>query len=205
MYKQAKRWIAPLIRVYHRIEVIHTERIPADPGYVLVANHQNYMDPFYIGAILPHQPFFMAKQEAFDHWFMGPILRALEAFPVKRAKNDVKAIKFGLKVLQENKVLGIFPEGGRRQENHFGDLKLGAAFFAQKTGKPIVPMYISGSERAVPKKASIPRPVKIKIYVGRPIYAEQGQDYRILGEDLHRVLVELQTEAQKEQELVYTR
>jgi 1-acyl-sn-glycerol-3-phosphate acyltransferase len=198
MYHQAKKWIAPLIRSYHRIEVIHSERIPADPGYVLVANHQNYMDPFYVGAILPHQPFFMAKQEAFDHWFLGRVLRAFEAFPVKRTQNDLKAIKFGIKVLQEDKVLGIFPEGGRRQEKDFSDLKLGAAYFAQKTGKPIVPMYIAGSEQAVPKKNSLPRPVKIRIYVGELIQVQQGQDYKTLGDLLHQTLVRLQKEAEQD-------
>jgi 1-acyl-sn-glycerol-3-phosphate acyltransferase len=104
VYHIGKRWIGPLIRAYHRMEVIHPERIQEE-GYVLVANHQNFMDPFYVGAILPHQPFFMAKQEAFDHWILGKVLRAFEAFPVKRTENDLKAMKQALRIL--NKTAGL--------------------------------------------------------------------------------------------------
>lgn len=196
MYSFVKRWIVPLLRTYHRIDVIHQERIPTDQGYVLVANHQTILDPFYIGSIIPQQPFFMAKQEAFEHWFMGRVLRGLEAFPVKRGATDMKSIRFGLKVLQEDKVLGIFPEGGRRQDKDFGDLKQGAAYFAKKGNRPIVPMYIHGSEKAMPKGTGFPRPIKLHIFVGQPIDPELYDDYKEMGKELGQVLQDLQAEAE---------
>lgn len=195
MYTWVKRWVIPLIRWYHRIEVVHPERIPASNGYVLVANHQNIMDPFYVGSIIPQQPFFMAKQEAFEHWFLGWILRKLEAFPVKRGATDMKSIRYGLQVLQENKVLGIFPEGGRKQDKDFGDLKLGAAYFSKKGGRPIVPMYISGSEKALPRGRGFPRPAKLRIFVGQPLDPNDYTDYKEMGIDLSRALQSLQEEA----------
>jgi 1-acyl-sn-glycerol-3-phosphate acyltransferase len=195
LYHWGKRWIGPILRGYHRMEVIHQERIPMEEGYVLIANHQNFMDPFYVGAILPHQPFFMAKQEAFDHWILGRILRAFQAFPVRRAEHDVKAMKQALRILKEGKVLGMFPEGGRRDEKHFDDLKLGSAFFAKKANRPVVPIYIAGAEKALPKQNGWPKPVKIRFYIGDILYPEHYDDYKIMSEDINTVLTQLKEEA----------
>lgn len=184
MYHWGKKWIGPVLRGYHRMEVIHEERIPQDAGYVLVANHQNFMDPFYVGAILPHQPFFMAKEEAFDHWFMGKVLRAFEAFPVRRAGHDIKAMKQALRILKDGKVLGMFPEGGRRAEKHFEDLKLGASFFAKKATCPLLPIYIAGAEKALPNSNGWPRPVKIRFYVGELIHPEDYEDYKGMSDEV---------------------
>jgi 1-acyl-sn-glycerol-3-phosphate acyltransferase len=195
VYHLIKRWICPLLRVYHRMEVIHQERIPKEVGYVLIANHQTYMDPVYIGTILPHQPFFMAKQESFDHWILGRILRALQAFPVRRTENDIKAMKHSIRILKEGKVLGMFPEGGRRNEKHFDDLKLGSAFFATKTNRPVVRIYIAGAEKALPKQNGWPKPVKIRFYIGETLDPANYDDYKKMSEDINTTLLQLKDEA----------
>ncbi|WP_202080783.1 lysophospholipid acyltransferase family protein [Caldalkalibacillus salinus] len=196
MYRWGKPILGGLLKLYHRIEVVGSERIPTSPGYVLVANHQNYLDPFLVGAVLPHQPFFMAKEEAFHHWFLGPVLRGFEAIPVKRKERDIQAIKHGIQVLREDKVLGIFPEGGRRQHKDFQDLKLGACYFSHKTSKAIIPMYIDGSERALPQVNGLPRPAKVKVLVAEPIHPEGFDSHREMSGVLHDALVNLKDQAQ---------
>jgi 1-acyl-sn-glycerol-3-phosphate acyltransferase len=65
--------------------------------------------------------------------------------------------------------LVLFPEGTRKEGTTVAPLHDGAMFVAARTGAPIVPVGIGGSDRAMPKGAKFPRPTKIRIVVGPPV------------------------------------
>ena len=86
----------------------------------------------------------MAKKELFKNKLIGGFLSKLGAFPIDREGNDLAAIKKALKILKNEKVLGIFPEGTRMKEVDYTRIKSGIALIAQKTNSRVLPVYIEG-------------------------------------------------------------
>lgn len=163
------RW---LIRIYHRARVEGLDRVPAEGPLILVCNHLSYLDPFYVGAFFPRKIRFMAKKESFRHPVARWFLNQFRAFPVDRGKADLKSLKTAIGVLRAGEVLGIFPEGGRRESAPMRELKQGAAYLALKTGTPIIPVYIEGTDRSLPRNAVWIRPHRVRIVIGECIKPE---------------------------------
>ena len=146
-----------LIRIYHRARVEGLDRVPAEGPLILVGNHLSLLDPFYIGAFFPRKIRFMAKKESFRHpvarWF-GPFSR----FSRGSRQSGPESLKTAIGVLRSGEVLGMFPEGGRRENAPMRELKQGAAYLALKTGTPILPVYIEGTDQSLPRNAVWIRP-----------------------------------------------
>lgn len=125
------------------------ENVPKDSGAVVVTNHTGYMDFTYVG--LPfrkHRRYvrFMAKKEVFDHSIAGPIMRACKHIPVDRTDGS-KSFEEACKKLEKDELVGIFPESTISRSFEVKNLKSGAVRMAQRTGKPIIPVLIVGSQR----------------------------------------------------------
>ena len=125
------------------------ENIPKDSGAVIVTNHTGYMDFTYVG--LPFRKYrryvrFMAKSEIFDHKIAGPIMRALKHIPVDRTDGS-KSFEHACRLLENDELVGIFPESTISRSFEVKNLKSGAIRMAQRTGKPILPVLIVGSQR----------------------------------------------------------
>jgi 1-acyl-sn-glycerol-3-phosphate acyltransferase len=151
-----------LIRIYHRARVEGLGRVPAEGPLILVGNHLSLLDPFYIGAFFPRKIRFMAKKESFRHPVARWFLHHFRAFPVDRGKADLTSLKTAIGVLRSGEVLGM------------RELKQGAAYLALKTGTPILPVYIEGTDRSLPRNAVWIRPCRIRIVVGECIMPEAG-------------------------------
>ncbi len=128
-----------------RLEARGTENIPATGAVVLASNHLSNFDPPTVGIKIRRKVHFMAKEELFRIPVFGPLIRAFGAFPVKRGGVSKDAIKSGIAILKEGKMLGIFPEGSRNSEA--GSAKKGAAMIAVRGGAAIVPVAIIGEYR----------------------------------------------------------
>ena len=107
----------------------------------------------------------MAKQELFVP-ILGDIYKALGAFPVRRGGADRAAIKHGIDILKDNKVLAIFPEGTRSKTGKLGKAEPGALMMASKAMATIVPCCVMGTDyrrqgRIWPK---------VTVRFGKPIY-----------------------------------
>ena len=122
--------------------------VPPSGTVLMVSNHVSYLDPVAIGDAAPRRVVFMAKAELFKSRVLGFLLRGVDSFPVKRGESDRSAFKTTLEMLNEGRVVCIFPEGTRSPDGTIGDAEPGAAVFAQKTGCAVVPVYVDGS-RAV--------------------------------------------------------
>jgi len=121
----------------------------------------------------------MAKQELFRNKLFGALLKAVGAFPVKRESGDLGAIKKSLTILKRGDVLTMFPEGSRREGQEQAAAKHGASLLAIKARVPVLPVYIEGSDSALPKGAKWIRPASVRIVVGNLITVEQlGADTR---------------------------
>lgn len=103
----------------------------------------------------------MAKAELFKNPLLGWFLRQLRAFPVDRDQVGIATIKKSLKLLKDDQLLGIFPEGTRIKEGKRIQAASGFVVFAIKTKKPIIPIHIIG-DYGFRKK--------IRVVVGEPIF-----------------------------------
>lgn len=160
--------VVPLL---FRARIIGAERIPAG-GALLAGNHVSYLDPVLLWCLSPRPVHFMAKSELFRSGFVAWLLPRLWSFPVNRGEPDRTAIVTATELLKSGELVGVFPEGSRREADageSMGEAHGGAAFIALRAGVPIVPVAIVGTERAMPRGARVPRLAKVTIIVGDPI------------------------------------
>ena len=126
-----------------------------------------YVDPPLLGASVPRRITFMAKQELFQPSLMGLVVRAYGAFPVRRDRLDREALHHALELLHQGGTLGMFPEGKRSFSHQLQEIQPGTAFIAARSGAPIVPVGISGSEQVRGISFIVRRP-SIVVRIGHP-------------------------------------
>ncbi|TCK04625.1 lysophospholipid acyltransferase family protein [Phorcysia thermohydrogeniphila] len=169
--------VARFIATFCRLKVYGRENIPATGSVLLVANHRSYLDPPLVAFAVKKRPvFFMAKAELFETPLLSTLIKHWgNAFPVKRGKVDLKALKTALEVLGKGELVCIFPEGQRAPAGKFLRPKWGAGMVALKAKVPVVPCLIEGSEKVIGKE---------KLFSGLPdVTIKFGKPFRIDLED----------------------
>ncbi len=182
VYSFARSLVNSILSPIYRIEVIGKENIPADGGVLLCANHIDNLDPPVVGITAPRPVHFMAKEELFSVPVLGKIVPHLNAFPVKRGMSDREALRKGLGILKDGKVLGLFPEGTRSKTGEMGKGLAGAGFFALRSDAHVVPCAIIGPYKAFKKlKVVYGKPIDMESIKEKKLNAEQTTDL-IMGE-----------------------
>jgi 1-acyl-sn-glycerol-3-phosphate acyltransferase len=154
------------------------------------------MDIFFTGYITRRRIRFMAKQELFEKPFLAWLFTALGGFPVERGTADRAALRAAREVLEGGEPLAVFPEGTRRRGRDVVDLFDGAAYLASRTGVPIVPVGIGGSEQILASGRSLPRPHKVAIVVGDPIDPPNAGGRRAPRQEITNVTEKVRVELQ---------
>ncbi len=127
-----------------------THNIPSTGPIIVAANHVSIWDPIIVALIINRPINFMAKAELFNYKVLGKLLEKTYVFPVKRGAADRTAIKKAILVLEEGKVLGIFPEGSRNKSGEEIKAQAGVAMIALKAGAPVLPVACVGTDRILP-------------------------------------------------------
>lgn len=166
--------------ILYRVEVIGKENVPESGPLILCANHNGEMDMFFIGYKINRLVRYMAKEELFRIPLLSGIIKWLGAFPVKRGKADVEAIKTSLRILENNEILGIFPEGTRMRNKDAKSVRIkpGVALLAQKSGAPIIPVAVSGRYRPFSR---------IKVVFGKPFTIDLDKDKKYTNSELSEI------------------
>lgn len=158
--------------------VLGAWRMPAAGPVILAVNHSHNVDGPMVLGTAPRPVHFLVKKEAFTGP-LDPFLRGIGQLKVDRSSADRAAIGNALAVLRDGGVLGIFPEG-TRGEGDFASLRSGLAYFAVRSGAPIVPVAVLGSGadgtpgRLIP---ALPRlRSRIDVVFGDPFQAQEGPD-----------------------------
>jgi|DewCreStandDraft_5_1066085.scaffolds.fasta_scaffold01018_26 1-acyl-sn-glycerol-3-phosphate acyltransferase len=168
-YLLCNRAMAVALRLLADWEVTGLENVPARGPLILVANHNNIIDPPLLGASIPHrQVVFMAKKELFDRWYSGWLVRGYCAFPVRRGEPDRQAFRQALTVLRRGFILGMFPEGTRSKTGAMGPAQPGTAIIALRAGVPILPVGIIGTGAIKGPASVIRHRPRIVVNIGRP-------------------------------------
>lgn len=145
------RFVRGLFRLYFRLfsrwKVYGREHLPREGPVLLVSNHVNWMDPVNMACAVDRQVYFMAKAELFKFPLFAAAFRWLGAYPVKRGKPDRGALRRTLELLEQRRVVGMFPEGTRSRTGKLGRAEPGLALLALKSGAPICPAAVTGDYR----------------------------------------------------------
>lgn len=152
-----------VLKLFFRFRIEGIDNLPAKTNFIVVANHCSLMDTMVVGS-LPRKIYWIAGRKWYDipglRWF----LKNIHTLPSGSVSEGA------IRLLVANKNIGVFPEGLCSLDGKLTNFKRGAALFAIRTGRPIVPCAILGSFQALPWGACIPTFVPIKLIIGKPIF-----------------------------------
>jgi len=121
--------------------------------------------------------------------------------PISRERLDLKTIRAVQKLCDEGKSVLIFPEGTRSIDGSLQKGLAGIGFFVDKIGADVLPVYVDNSYNALPKNAKFPRPVKIRVNIGKPIRADKWsaiekskEKYQKIADDIMMEITNLKNE-----------
>ena len=168
-YRIMRRLFTMLMWVSFRPRVVGRDHVPAGGPVILAPVHRSFADFGFAAFCTKRKLFFMTKDSMWERKWLGRLLLYVGAFPVHRESVDREALQRAEEVLRRGQVLVLFPEGTRRAGPAIEDLMEGAAFLSARTGAPIVPIGIGGSDLAMPKGRLVPKPLTIQVVIGPAI------------------------------------
>ncbi len=170
IYSVCKHICYIILKVFCRIELINYQNIPSKGPVIIACNHVSYLDPLIAGFGTRRRVYFLAKASLFKNRFFGWLIKRLGAFPLKEeGGNDISAIKRSLRLLRGGKVVVIFPEGTRSYDGDLQKAHPGVGMLAFKSRAVVIPVYIDGSEKALPRNGKSLKPAKIIARFGNPL------------------------------------
>ena len=158
--------------LFTRCHVNGRDNIPGSGPVLIVANHLSNTDPPLLGVCLLRAVKFMAKSELFRKPFFAYILYGYGAFPVRRGQLDRQALRLSYQSLTDGSTLVMFPEGTRSLDAKLQPALPGPALIAMRSGVPLLPIGITGTEKIKGLAWLLRRP-KIVVNIGRPFYLPQ--------------------------------
>lgn len=197
-YHTVRTIVTVFCRVWCRMSIDGRDNLPAEGPFILAPTHRSIIDTPVSSGVYRRRMRFMGADKWWSNKYFGKLLSALGGFPVSRGTADREALKRCIAVIEGGEPLVLFPEGERKSGPIVQPLFEGAAYIAMKTGVPIVPIGIGGSERVMPKGARFIYPRKMYVMVGAPLQVpttgsakEQRAAARQLTNDLHTELQRL--------------
>ena len=150
-----------------------TDRIPRDGPLIVAANHASNLDAPVIGAwlipLLGRRIHWLGKRELFDWPVIGWVATQGGVHPVERGAADVEAFRLAQRILDEGHVLFLFPEGTRSRDGALQRGQDGVGVLALRSGAPVLPIGISGSDRVWPRGQRLPHPGgRVVVRMGEP-------------------------------------
>ncbi len=171
VYKVARLISVGVSRLYLPGRVIGRENLPESGAYLVAPVHRSYVDWLIVARITGRRRLrYIAQAELWKSKSVARLLEVLGVFPVNRSGADREALERCRQVLAGGEPLVMFPEGTRRSGPAVTDLREGVAYLALRAGVPVVPVGIGGSERAMPRGSSVPRPRRVEVVIGKPVW-----------------------------------
>ena len=208
MQYQLSRLIAgPFLRGLWRPRIIGGENIPDTGGAILASNHLSVIDSVFLPLMLKRPVTFAAKSEYFTSRrpglrLMGVYLKATGQLPVDRegARAAQAMLEGALALLQDGELFGIYPEGTRSPDGRLYRGRPGVGWLALKSGLPVIPVAMIGTDRVLPPGRTIPRLGRIEIRIGKPMTfggvaagepEAPGKARRVIADEVVRAIQEL--------------
>jgi 1-acyl-sn-glycerol-3-phosphate acyltransferase len=168
-YQFARAVLEVVCRAVWRVRITGQDNIPRTGAFVLAPVHRSIIDTFLCGCLTRRRLRFMGKDSLWKYGWSAKLVNSLGAIAVHRGMPDREALRCCEAAVRAGEPVVLYPEGTRRKGPVVHPLFEGAVFVAARTGVPIIPVGIGGSEWALPKGARMVRPVKVHMIVGRPL------------------------------------
>jgi 1-acyl-sn-glycerol-3-phosphate acyltransferase len=170
-YTIVRALIRAAILLLTRMRVHGHDHLPASGAAIVVSNHIAAIDPGILVGALPRPIALMSKIEN----YRGPLklfMPMVGAFTVRRGAADRRALATAEQVLQRGQLLAMFPEGTRSRTGALGTAQGGAALLALKTGVPIVPVALAGTQRVFQRRFPWLGYPRVTVTIGAPFSVE---------------------------------
>jgi 1-acyl-sn-glycerol-3-phosphate acyltransferase len=170
MYRALRRILPKLMVPYFHLQVEGLENIPSGRPAILASNHLSFIDSLVLPLFPEHPVYFLGKADYWDSWRTRWFFSSTGVVPVKRdAKGGDGALETGVEILSRGDLVGIYPEGTRSPDGRLYRGKTGPVRMALEAQVPIVPVGLSGTDRAMPTGSYLPKREPITIRYGRPL------------------------------------
>jgi len=196
--------VPPVARAIWRPTVEGVDNIPPSGPVLLASNHLSFMDSVVIPVVVPRKVVFLAKEEYFTgHGVRGRLQKGwfegLGMVPVNRddTRAAVDSLQIALDVLERGEAFGLYPEGTRSRDGRLYRGKVGVAELALRSGAPIVPVALIGTERLQPVGSRLPKLAKVTVRFGPPVHVADEYDGVAPGRARRQITDRVMTEIQK--------
>jgi long-chain acyl-CoA synthetase len=183
-----------IFSLYGRLSVRGREHLPSKGPFILAPNHLSLADaPAVVAALSRHvafQTFFLGTTDFFGGPLSSKIAGNINVIPVDMDTRLYGAMQLSAHVLRHDKVLCVFPEGGRSRDGRIKEFKKGVGIIAKELNIPIIPVAIRGTYEMMSAGRRFPKPVPIGVSFGKPVYPE-NKDYDEIVKTLYNRVVEL--------------
>jgi len=191
-----------LCKIFFSLKVIGHQNIPAEGGFLLVSNHQSFLDPVLCGCGIKRQLHFLARDTLFKKRFFRWLCFSLNAIPLRLDKADISAMKTIIEKLQKGEAVVLYPEATRTSDGRIAPFKSGLAILCRRGNAAIVPMLIDGAFESWPRnKKMFTIGKKIVVRYGQAVTAEQAKsmDDEKLADYLTSTIRSLQSQVRIEE------
>jgi len=154
-----------IVSLLVKIEITGLENFPKSGPYIVVGNHVSSLEPILMVIYTPQQLEYLGTGDIPIDPRMSFITSLYQFIPIMRGQIDQKGLHNALAVLEQDGVLGIFPEGGIWEKN-LKEPKIGTSWIAYKSKAPIVPIGFVGMNNALQRALSLKRP-KVSVKIGK--------------------------------------
>jgi 1-acyl-sn-glycerol-3-phosphate acyltransferase len=187
-----------------RFEGRGMERVPAEGKLIVCPNHVSFLDPFVVGALLDRQLWYMARDTLFKN-FVGPLIRSVHAFPIKRGSVDRGAMQEFEDHVAAGHATLVFPEGTRSPDGQLQRAKAGSGMLIHRCkGAKVLPVRIFGAEKALPKGGGF-HFAKVRAAYGEPLDFEaerqlpaQRETYELIAQKVMDAIAALPDPLERE-------
>jgi len=194
----ARLVLTPPFRFLWKVTTEGLENIPTEGGAIVAPNHVSVLDSFFVPLVLPRRITYVGKAEYMDDWKTKWVFPAIGMIPIDRSGGDAAqaALDAAARCLEAGELFGIYPEGTRARDGKLHKGHTGVARLALRTGVPIVPVGIIGSDTVQPADSRFPLPFRrVHLRFGRPVsverYAERADDRLVLRQIVDEVMYEI--------------
>lgn len=170
--------------------------IPQKGGFLLLSNHQSFLDPMLNANPITRPCCFAARDSLFKVPVFGKIVHSVNAIPIRRGQADLTAMRMFVDKLKDGYGLVLYPEGTRTLSGRILDVKPGFSLLARRANVPVIPSVIDGAYECWPKNKKLFSCGRVYVSYGLPIPAEKVAELgdREFAKYLTKILREMQTE-----------
>jgi len=189
-YYVSRVLVKTLLFLLTRFQVKGRENIPGQGPVLIVSNHLELADVPILVVSLGQKVVFLAKEQLFRYPLVNYFVSHFDSIRVRRGKLDRNALRQAIQTLTDGQALVIFPEGTRSKKAQLRPAFSGTALIALRSGAPILPVAITGTERTKGVTWVLRRP-RITVNIGQPFHlpAANGKLTKIeLTEHTNRIM-----------------